>query len=342
MVAAMVRAKLTCAAAAGFTLVLAATGCGSHSHAAGAVRASSLGVVSAATPRFPVARFLTDGSFPRVRDGKLGLGAVNLALRKAVVSDQRAFEPYARRYAKRVAGRRLPSGYAGYYDTELVRPLVSASTVVVSALIPRTRAVLPLQPRAFGWLGITFRVPSGRSVALPELFAQRAKAMRLLEAQIRTDNGLEPSVRRHPAAALARAQFALLPSGLALGVAEDAWPVDVLVPYGVLGPYLSRLGRKLVAGTRWPDFRPDREHFSYCRRPDLSGAELSATGDVPCATARQVEADIFSPRCGTRNRCVALGFTCVAYWDGRYDRPFEYTHHAICHDGRRRIVMDEG
>src|SRR6266566_3546177 len=62
MVAAMVRAKLTCAAAAGFTLVLAATGCGSHSHAAGAVRASSLGVVSAATPRFPVARFLTDGS----------------------------------------------------------------------------------------------------------------------------------------------------------------------------------------------------------------------------------------------------------------------------------------
>src|SRR5438552_14732570 len=108
----MVRAKLTRAAALGFALALAATGCGSHSRAP---RASPLGLVSAATPRFPLARFLTRGAFPQVRDGKLALGAVNVTLRKAVVSDQRAFEPYARRHAKRVAGRRLPSGYAGYY-----------------------------------------------------------------------------------------------------------------------------------------------------------------------------------------------------------------------------------
>lgn len=340
MVAAMVRAELACGTAVG--LALAATGCGAHSHTRAAVHASPLGVVSAATPRFPFAHFLTRGAFPQVRDGRLALGAVNLALRKAIVADQRAFEPYARRHSKRVAGRRPPSGYAGYYETELDRPIVSASTVVVSALIPRTRAALPPQSQAFGWLGITIRVPSGTRVALPELFARRAPAMRVLEARIRSDNGLPPSVRRHPAAVLADGKFALLPSGLAVGVEQDAWPLYVLVPYSALRPYLSRLGLRLVAGTRWPDFRPDREHFSYCRRPDNSGAALSATGDVPCATARRVEAAVFSPRCGTSNRCVAFGFTCLAYWDGRYDRPFTFTHHAICHDGKRRIVMDEG
>src|SRR5438876_849160 len=36
------------------------------------------------------------------------------------------------------------------------------------------------------------------------------------------------------------------------------------------------------------------------------------------------------------------GFTCLAFWDGRYDRPFTYTHHAICREGALRIEMDEG
>src|SRR6266511_3547534 len=258
----MVRAKLTCATALGFALALAATGCEAHSRVANAVHASPLSVVSATTPRFPVARFETGGTFPQVRDGKLALGAVNMALRAVVASDQRAFEPRARRYGKRVAGHRLPSGYAGYYETGLDRTLVSASTVVVSALIPRTRALLPLQHGADGWLGVTIRVPSGTRIALPQLFGQRAKAMRLLEAQISADKRLDQAVRRHPAAAL--------------------------------------------------------------------------------ATAREAEREVFSQRCYRSNRCAAAGFTCLAFWDGRYDRPFDYTHHAICHDGRRRIGMDEG
>jgi hypothetical protein len=338
----MVRRKLPGAAAVGFALALGASGCDAHSRAAGPARASPLAVVSAPTPRFPVALFGTGGTYPRVRDGKLKLSAVDRTLRQAIVADQRAFEPYARRYATGVAGRRLRSGYAGYYETELDRTLVSASTVVVSVLIPRTRAVLPLPPRADGWLGITIRVPSGTRVTLPELFAQRAKAMRVLEARIRTDARLARSVRRHPAAALANVQLALLPSGLAVGVVEVGFRDVVLVPYSALRPYLNRRGFRLVAGTRWADFRPDRAHLSYCRRPDNSGAELSATGDVPCATARTAESEVFSQRCGRSNRCLAVGFTCLAFWDGRYDRPFEYTHHAICHDRKRRIVMDEG
>src|SRR5439155_19838678 len=99
--------------------------------------------------------------------------------------------------------------------------------------------------------------------------------------------------------------FALVPSGLAVGVEQDAWPLIVRVPYSALRPYLSTLGRRLVAGARWPDFRPDRQHLSYCRRPDNSGAELSASGEFPCATARRVEAAVFSARCGKKNRCTA-------------------------------------
>jgi hypothetical protein len=335
------RALPLLAAVLGLVLAVAASGCGGHATNSG--QASPLGIVSAATPRFPVAHFLTLGTFPQARDPKLALGPVNDALRGAIVADQRAFAAYARRYVKRAAGRRA-RGNRGFYDTEFVRPLVSASSVVVSALLPRSRSVLAAQPRngdLAGWLGITIRVPSGARVGLPDLLAQRAQAMRVIEGRIRADKLLAPSVRRHAAAALANPQFALLPSGLAIGVAEIGWQDDVIVPYSALRPYLSRLGLELVAGVRWADFRPDR-HRTCCRRPDNSGAELSATGDVPCATANRVEGEVFSARCGSKTRCRAVGFTCLAVWSGLHDEPFTVTHHAICRDGKRRIVMDEG
>jgi len=325
-------------------LAIAASGCGSHAKGADAGHVSPLGIVSAATPRFSVAHFLTQGTFPQARDPKLALGRVNDALRAAIVADQRSFAAYTRPYLMRAAGRRA-RGNRGFYGTEFVRPLVSASSVVVSALLPRWRSVLAAQPRngdLAGWLGITIRVPAGTRVRLPDLFARRAEAMRVIEGRIRADKLLAPSVRRHPATALANPQFALLPSGLAIGIFEIGWQDDVIVPYSALRPHLSRLGLELVAGVRWPDFRPDRRHLSYCRRPDNSGAELSATGDVPCATASRVEGEVFSARCGSKTRCRAVGFSCVAVWSGLHGEPFTVTHHAICKDGKRRIVMDEG
>lgn len=335
------RALRLFAAPVGLVLAVAASGCGGHPHAAATAQASPVGIVSAATPRFPVAHFLTLGIFPQARDGKLALGAVNGALSAAIVSDQRAF---ARHYLKRTSGRRPPR-HAGFYETELDRTLVSASTVVVSALLPRAQDILPAQPPTSGlrgWLGITVRVPSGKRVSLPDLLTRRAEALRVLEARIRSDHDLVQSVRQHPAAALANPQFALLPSGLAIGFVEVGWRDTMLVPYSALRPYLSSLGRELVAGVRWADFRPDRRHRTYCRRPDNSGAELSATGDVRCATANRVEGEVFSARCGSKTRCRAVGFTCLAVWSGLHDEPFTVTHHAICRDGKRRIVMDEG
>jgi hypothetical protein len=80
----------------------------------------------------------------------------------------------------------------------------------------------------------------------------------------------------------------------------------------------------------------------YCERPGGPGNYLAASPSVGCATARKVRNKTMSPVCVYQNRCYAYGFTCLAYWDGRYDRPFDYTHHGICRSGRRRIDFDTG
>jgi hypothetical protein len=80
----------------------------------------------------------------------------------------------------------------------------------------------------------------------------------------------------------------------------------------------------------------------YCKRPGGPGNYLAASPNVSCTTARKVEVKVFSQSCIKRTRCYAYGFKCLAFWDGRYDRPFSYTSHAICRAGARRVEMDEG
>ena len=80
----------------------------------------------------------------------------------------------------------------------------------------------------------------------------------------------------------------------------------------------------------------------YCRRPGGPGNFLAASPGILCSVALKVEAKVFSPTCVQRTRCDGYRFTCLAFWDGRYDRPFSYTHHAVCRDGALRIEMDEG
>jgi hypothetical protein len=93
---------------------------------------SALTVVDASTPRFPVPRYDTSGTYPQVRGGGLDLRKVNAALREAVLADQREYAPDARKAA------RIPNRYRGVYRTSIDRRLLSASTVVVSALMPAT------------------------------------------------------------------------------------------------------------------------------------------------------------------------------------------------------------
>jgi hypothetical protein len=304
-------------------VALVAAGCGGHAH----VRASPLGIVSAHTPRFPVAGFQTYGSFPQLR-GRTSLARVNAAVRKAISDDQNALVRQVRRRVARTPAR-------GDYETELDRTLVSASTEVVSMLLPRTRELLPLRGLTDGWLAITVRVPSGRPVAAADLFDHPAAAVRFLRARTRD--------KRSGCKFGATPELALLPNGLAVGVPSrgSCYRFDVVVPYREARRYLSPLGRELAEDARWPSYRPDRRNLTYCRRPDLSGAELSASGGVPCTTARKAESAVFSNRCGQRTHCDVAGFTCRGVWSGR-PGSFEVTHHAECRRGRQRIRIDEG
>src|SRR5262245_36951161 len=79
----------------------------------------------------------------------------------------------------------------------------------------------------------------------------------------------------------------------------------------------------------------------YCEKPNPN-ADLIASPGVTCATAEAIKHRLISPACYSRTRCVASGFRCVAYWEARFDRPFSYTHHALCNDRWRWVVWDGG
>lgn len=79
----------------------------------------------------------------------------------------------------------------------------------------------------------------------------------------------------------------------------------------------------------------------YCERPNPN-ASLAASAGVSCATAKAIRKKLLSPACFTRTRCTALGFRCVAYWDGRFDRPFTYSHYAICTKNWLWVVWNGG
>jgi hypothetical protein len=226
-----------------------------HSTTVG-TRTQPLRLVEAPTPPLQVPKYETRGTYPQVRGGHVDLGAVNAAIRAAVLANQRAYAPYARKEKTRVAIKDR-----GVYGTAVDRKLVSASTVVVSALMPLTREVFPGQHGGDGWLAVTASVPSGARVTITDLFANPKLGLRVLarswKARIRgTSAGrclrayptvYRPSVENYGA-------FALTPAGVAVGSWEvgACYRLMTTVPYRVLRPHLSKLGVELVAGVRTP------------------------------------------------------------------------------------------
>jgi hypothetical protein len=247
-------------AAGTISLLCAAVSLGAEPRAerrpTGAAAASALAVVVARTPPLRVPRYDTSGTYPQVRGGGIDLRAVNAGLREAVLADQRDYAPYARREKPRV---QYPEH--GRYRTVVDRRLMSASTVVVSALMPATREVFPGQSGGDGWLGMTVRVPSGARVTITDLFRSRDRGLHVLaaawKARIPRTRGRScadvyldvytPTARNYEA-------FALTPTGLAVGTPEVAacYRLVATVPYRILRPYLSRLGRTLADGVRPP------------------------------------------------------------------------------------------
>jgi hypothetical protein len=214
----------------------------------------ALTVRTAPTPRLAVPRYDTSGSIPQVTAAGVDLRKVNAALREAVLRDQRAYAPRARRYV-----RRAGSACRGIYRLEVDRRLLSASSVVVSALLPATE-LYPCGSEGKGWVSTTVRVPSGRPVTLAQLFRDpegeglfrlgvawfRAIARDWrMECVVSHLSDYEPTLRNYR-------YFALTPRGLALAFWQEPAcnRIEGVVPYRVLRPYLSPLGRRLVAGVR--------------------------------------------------------------------------------------------
>lgn len=79
----------------------------------------------------------------------------------------------------------------------------------------------------------------------------------------------------------------------------------------------------------------------YCQKPDPN-ASLAVSAGVSCAVAAKIKHFLISPPCFAHLRCTSAGFRCVAYWDGRFDRPFAYSHYALCNDRWRWVVWNGG
>ena len=224
-------------------------------------RPAPLMVVAVPTPRFQVPRYDTRGTYPQVRDANLDLSAVNAGLRAAVILDQREYAPAARRNSVGTARE-----YHGLYKTSIDRRLLSASTVVVSALMPATK-LYPGGNEGNTWVAVTVRVPSGRPVRITSLFADPSRGLRALASAWktrvrRTNPRMWPCVRFHladyrPGARRYR-HFALTVQGLTVGFWQEPAcnRLAATVPYTVLRPYLGKLGRRLIAGIRRPRVEP--------------------------------------------------------------------------------------
>lgn len=211
--------------------------------------------------------YQTSGSYVQV-SGIDGLGAVNTALRDLIVDDQKRDRTTFSSYGPGPAG----SG-PGIYSSQPDKGSVSASSAVVSVLIP-TDAIFPGGNDGSGWLSSTLLVPSAGKVTLDQLWADSSGAgldalATAASAKVLASNpciaqqeqqegdangttfggGIAPTARNY-------ANFALTPSGLAIGFAQGQLAAEacdttkVVVPWSTLRPYLSATAKQLITELR--------------------------------------------------------------------------------------------
>jgi hypothetical protein len=194
-----------------------------------------------------------------------GLTAVNGALRRAAIGDERAF----------LASFGGPGPSRGLdhdliYSAAPKRGVISASTSLVSALIPVIRLIGTGNDGSY-WLSVTVRVPSGRAVGLDDLFTHLHVALRhlsigarkVLLATNRCVRGslayptLDYQAGFKPVAAN-YSHFALSPTGVVIGfeinqvAGSSCGRVKVTVPYSLVRADLSPIGERLIAGALHP------------------------------------------------------------------------------------------
>lgn len=245
------------------TLAPAATPAVSGARTGAASDVLPLRVERLPTPPFNVPHYRTQGAYPRISSAQGNVGAVNRALRETLLAEEKRYGRVARS-AEAHLSKHVLITYPGAFKTEVANGLVSASTAVVSVLIPAVER-LPGGNDGSVWLSVTVRTTVGETIALRRLFSNGARGLRALadvgRRQVLASNrciahdpvlaGFSPTWQHYR-------NFALTPSGLAVGFANAqlAAPlcgrVSTIVPYRLLAPYLSGLGRQLIAGVRKP------------------------------------------------------------------------------------------
>jgi hypothetical protein len=206
-----------------------------------------------------------------VSDHGVALASVNRKLLGAVLAEEAVWRQITlSAYRNNPAMRQAIQ--MGIFRTSIDLRLVSASTRVVSVLMPEV-AMIPNGTGGETWLSITVQVPSGEMIRLRDLFArgdglrvlaqtvfrQIEAASRCFASEGRLYHGLEDGFS--PAWSHYR-YFSLTASGLAIGfpTASIAPPpcgrIKTIVPYQIIAPYLTNLGKNLVAGVRAPKRSP--------------------------------------------------------------------------------------
>lgn len=210
--------------------------------------------------------YATSGTYPQVALSGVDLRRVNAAIRSAVLRAE--FQPGHEACRKPP----LPKGDRGIFRTVPDERLISASTTLVSALIP-TLDIPPAGNDGAIWLDVTLTVPQGRVVHYRDLFLPTSASLRAVARIIRREatlqsvcirNALADSndpTTKYYAAAFAPGYshaFALTPNGLVIGFSngEATGPacgrIAVTVAYHLVRPYMTGLGKKLVAGALAP------------------------------------------------------------------------------------------
>jgi hypothetical protein len=231
----------------------------------GSGQAIGLRVTQAPTPKLAVPNYETRGTYPQVADGHTPLAKVNAALTNVVRSEQRRYARVVRENQKNFP----PLDDQGLFATNPRSGVTSASSVVVSTLIALTRR-FPSGTGGQVWLSATIRVPSGRSISVGDLFADRSRGLRALAAAVRrqvvaSNSCIRQSIDELPEYASGFVpttsnyqHFALTARGLVMGL-EGAQVgvvacnrVRTTVPYATLRAELSPLAMKLIAGLRQP------------------------------------------------------------------------------------------
>jgi hypothetical protein len=193
------------------------------------------------------------GRYPEVLDDVgWNLAPVKAALRNAVLRDEARVLSY---------GWGLAHG-RGRYRVGVNATWISASTRVVSVLLPELSYVPGQGGVDQEWIALTLRVPSASRVRLRALFDEPAQVAAVLADQALTNRCIAVAQRRGFGGIHVKlsdySAYALTPSGLAVGFGTGVVAgvgcgrLEFTTPYAKLRAFFSPLGRRLVRAVRVP------------------------------------------------------------------------------------------